>query len=86
MNKGKAQRDKVTRSRSRNEQKTELTCTQSRALHIVYCQQIFVELAQSFFFLVIKLVSGNSPAAQWLGLHAFTGMAWVHSLIRELES
>ena len=32
------------------------------------------------------LTSGNSLAAQWLGLSAFTAVAWVQSLVRELRS
>ena len=31
-------------------------------------------------------VLGNSLAVQWLGLHAFTAVVWVRSLVRELRS
>ena len=35
--------------------------------------------------LKIKLISGNSLAVQWLGLHAFTARAQVRSLVGELR-
>ena len=43
-------------------------------------------VSQIIWWILFKPVSGHSLAVQWLGLSAFTAMARVQSLVRELKS
>ena len=42
-------------------------------------------MPQIFFFFERKPLHGNSLGVQWLELGAFTAVAWVQSLVRELR-